>query len=239
MTKPNPWDWSLEARIAIADAQDAYERTYGHRVGPVTETAALTAVRFAATAYRIAIERPPGMADISALLENEYKPLNLAWLVENIERRQWIEAAERRTTKEIARWYKQEWRETNDAARFPATVNLTMRYDVRQLIDHFAESLGNDGAATPLKQLAPGSPERRRAAERLNIVDIEPRRKETPADERRFGAAFAEELEKLAADDGNGADACRLTARAAREALKSTANAREATRTSAGPALEG
>lgn len=127
----------------------------------------------------------------------------------------------------------------DDAAHFPATVNLTVRYDVRQLIDHFAESLGDDGAATPLEQLAPGNPERRRAAERLNIVDIETGRDETPAGERRFGAALAEALEKLAADDGNGADACRLTARAAREALKSTANARESTRTSAEPAPEG
>ena len=216
MTEPNPWDWEIESRIVIEDAQDAYEKTYGGILDEITETAALTAVRLTATAYRTVLERAPGIADIHGLLESHYGPRNLGWLVETVERSQWTDAGARRTAKEIARWHKHEWRENEDTTRFPGTLHWNVRDDVRRLLKHLADSLG-EGAEAPLAQLPRGSPERRAAAERLGIR--EPHEEKAVA-EREFGAAFAEALEKRAASDAEGAETCRMIAWAARQALK-------------------
>ena len=199
-----------------------YARTHGHYVSEISRAAALTAVRLRATAYQMALERSPSVTHIKTLLTNEYKAgslASLAWLVENVERRHWTDPDAKRTTKEIARWYKQEWRENNDSSRFRATLHYTARDDVKRLIEHFAESLGNT-ADTPLKQLPPGSAERRATAERLNIQD--PHDHDEPAIEKRFGTAFAEALENRATENGASADTCRLIAWAARQALKKT-----------------
>ena len=220
MINPNPWDWELESQDLFNNALHAYAKTYGHDVSEISRAAGLTAIRLSATAYRMALERSPSVADIQALLTKEYEAGNLAWLVENVERRHWTDPDAKRTAKEIARWYKQEWRENNDISRFRATLHYTVRDNVKRLIEHFAESLGRNTAATPLKQLAPGSAERRATAERLNIQD--PRDHGEPASDKRFGTAFAEALENRAAGDGASADMCRIIAWAARQALKNS-----------------
>ena len=81
--------------------------------------------------------------------------------------------------------------ENEDTTRFPGTLHWKVRDNVRRLLKHLADSLG-EGAAAPLAQLPRGSPERRAAAERLGIR--EPHEEKTAA-EREFGAAFAEALE--------------------------------------------
>ena len=219
MINPNPWDWELESQDLVNDALHAYAKTYGHGMSEVTRAAALTAVRLSATAYRMALGRPPSVANIQAMVNDEYTATNLGWLVENIERRQWTDPGAKRTAKEIGRWYRQEWRENIDLSRFPATLHYAIRGDVKRLIDQLADSLGK-AAATPLKQLARGSAERRATADRLNIRD--PQDDDGPVIEKRFGAAFAEALENRAASEGADADTCRMIAWAARQAVKNS-----------------
>ena len=223
MISPKPWDWEIESHDLVNNALHAYARTRdgldGRHVSQIAKMAALTAVRLSAAAYRMALEQSPSITDIRILLTEHWEPENLGWLVENVERRQWTDPDAKRTAKEIGRWYKQEWRENDDVSRFRATLHYTVRDDVKRLIEDFAESLG-DAKNTPLKQLAPGSAERRATAERLKIRD--PLDDSKPEIEKRFGSAFAEALENRAAKGGAKADMCRIVAWAPRQALKET-----------------
>ena len=207
------WDWELEARALAAPtlASNAYGKPV---TDPATRTQVVSAIRLTATAWCLVHHEAPSPHEIAKTLADDNAS---AWLMENAMRTHGRDSDERRAIKEIAAWYKHEWR---DAPTVPRGGSGHLYYHQRGVVGHLikgAARQAGERAKTPLEQLDHRSAKRRETARNLKISD--PAESREAAEATSFAAEFVKAIEAEAEQARPDDAAIKRVAWCARQAL--------------------